>query len=200
MPVVDAFGLAYLVGALLVVLGSFHDAPQRAWRAYREGRMLQDPGYHVANAVSILVVISWILSVMAGIDQRVLPDYVPGPLARQLGLLVALVGFLVALWARRSLGAAFAPTAAVPADERIVDAGPYAHVRHPFYVGLMIALAGGVLVLDSLATLACLAALAPLVRAVAVKEESHLVEEVGEAYEAYRARVPRWLPRWPGGP
>jgi protein-S-isoprenylcysteine O-methyltransferase Ste14 len=29
-------------------------------------------------------------------------------------------------------------------------------------------------------------------------EEPHLQREFGEQYRAYKARTPRWLPRWPG--
>lgn len=192
---VDPLEIGYLAAAGLVALASFHDAPARLIEAHREGRVFDDAGYHAANVVSVLVVLAWLAAVLLGLD-RPLPG---GPLGgtpwRALGLGLAGAGFALGVWARVSLGSAFAPTAAVPPDERIVDIGPYEHLRHPFYVGLLLSLAGGVLVLDSVATLACLIALVPLVRAIAVLEERHLREEVGRAYEDYRARVPRWFPR-----
>lgn len=192
---VDALRVGYAVAAGLVALAAFHDAPGRLRRAHEEGRVLEGVGYHAANAASILLVAAWLTVLVLGWD-RSLPWALPArALLRWCGFGVALAGFGLAAWARRALGSAFVPTAAVPADERIVDVGPYAHVRHPFYVGLVLALAGGVLALDSLATLVCLVAMVLLVRAIAVREERHLVEEIGVAYEDYTARVPRWLPR-----
>lgn len=195
LGVVGLLEIGYLAAAGLVALASFHDAPGRLIEAHREGRVLEDVGYHAANLASVLVVAGWLLAILLGVDRRLPGEVFAGPTGRGVGLVLAGAGFALGVWARVSLGTAFAPTAAVPPDERIVDAGPYEHLRHPFYVGLLLALAGGVLVLSSLATLICLVALLPLVRAIAVLEERHLAEEVGRAYEDYRARVPRWLPR-----
>lgn len=186
--------LVYIAGAVSTGALAFRDAPQRLLRAYREGRVLDDPVYHVANGVSVLVVAAWIASVLAGWDAPLTGSGGIPWAVKIAGLGLASIGFGIAIAARIALGGAFAPTAAIPGDGRVVEAGPYRYVRHPFYAGLMLALAGGVLALDSRATLAALAALAPLVHAVAVREEAQLVEALGEAYERYLERVPRWVP------
>jgi len=80
----------------------------------------------------------------------------------------------------------------------VVEAGPFAHVRHPFYVGLLVALIAGSIALDSTTTLIVAIAMVPLVGTIARLEEAHLVDSLGEAYESYRERVPAWLPRWRG--
>lgn len=196
--VVGPVEIAYLAGAALVALVAFRDAPARMLEAYREDRVLDDAVYHAANAGSVLVVSAWLVAVLTGLDRPLSATVAPVSRLAWPGLVLAAGGFALALWARTSLGAAFAPAAVVPADERVVDAGPYGHVRHPFYVGLTAALAGGVLALDSWATLASLVLLWPLVRAVAVLEEAHLADELGAVYEDYRARVPRWVPRLGG--
>ncbi len=191
----DLLTMAYGLAALLLAVAAFHDAPVRWLRARREGRVVEDPVYHAVNAVSILVVVAWLAVLLVGLDRSVM-----GPLAgegglRVLGTGVGLLGFSLAAWARVAMAGAFAPTLARPPADRLIVQGPFAHLRHPFYAGLMLALAGGVLVLDSLATLVCLLVVLPMVASLARREETMLAETIGEPYETYRQRVPRWLPR-----
>jgi protein-S-isoprenylcysteine O-methyltransferase Ste14 len=76
-----------------------------------------------------------------------------------------------------------------------VIAGPYRRIRNPLYAGILVALAGCALAMGS-ATFA----IATLVMALAAHlvvvrgEEPRLASRFGDAYQAYRARVPRWLP------
>jgi protein-S-isoprenylcysteine O-methyltransferase Ste14 len=192
---VDALDLAYLVLLAATVAWAFRDAPGRLASAVREDRVLDRWTYHAVNAASVLVLAGWAVLAAVGVDAPLLGDAALGTPVRALGLAAAGAGFGLSAWARAALGSAFAPTAAVPPEGCVVDHGPYAHVRHPFYVGLLLALAGGVLALDSRATAAALATTVPLVRAIAVLEEEHIADELGEAYEAYAERVPRWVPR-----
>lgn len=191
----DVLVWIYVGAAIVVALVAFHDAPLRWLRARREDRILQDRVYHVANAVSILLLAAWLTALLAGLDRRLPAELGALPGLRGVGVALGLGGFGLALWARLALARAFAPTAAVPPGNRVVEEGPFAYVRHPFYLGMLVALAGGVLVLDSLATLVCLAALVPLVEVVARREEAHLSRALGQLYRDYRDRVPRWLPR-----
>lgn len=191
----DALAWIYGAAAVLLAVVAFRDAPVRWLEARREERVLEDWGYHAVNAASVLVVAAWIVAVLVGFDRSLPAELAARWWARALGLALGLVGFGFALWARVAIGKAFAPTAAVPPDRRIVDEGPFAHVRHPFYLGMLVAMAGGVLVLDSQATLVAWLVLLPLVDVLARWEEAFLVEELGPKYADYRERVPRWIPR-----
>lgn len=192
---VDALSLVYGVAAVLLVMVAFRDAPVRWLEARREERVLEDRLYHIVNAASIVVIAAWLAAVLTGFDRALPAEPAARQWVRAFGLALGLVGFGVALWARVAIGKAFAPTAAVPPDRRIVEKGPFAYVRHPFYLGMMVAMAGGVMVLDSQATLVAWVVLLPLVDTLARWEEAFLVEELGAAYSDYRARVPRWIPR-----
>jgi len=82
---------------------------------------------------------------------------------------------------------------------RLVVSGLYRHVRNPMYVGVLLALAGESLLTRSLplAVYAASFALAFHLRVV-LHEEPALQRAFGADFEAYRANVPRWLPRLPG--
>lgn len=193
----DVITWTYLGALALVGLVAFRDAPQRLRGAVDEGRLLEDPVYHGVNGLSVFVILAWLACVVLGFDARWLPDSPWRSPARLGGLYLSWLGFGVSIAARVTLSGAFAPTAAVPADGTVVDRGPYGLVRHPFYLGLLIGMVGGTVALDSLATVVALGLTVPLVHAIAVKEEGQLVRELGEPYERYRERVPRWIP-WIG--
>jgi protein-S-isoprenylcysteine O-methyltransferase Ste14 len=110
---------------------------------------------------------------------------------RGLGLGVLLLGLLVLAWGIRSLGRSLTPgTEPLPAAE-LVTSGPYHHVRHPIYTGLVLALTGYTLAWSNW-TLALLLGFLALkyFQAKASAEEEWLVERF-PGYKTYMRRVPR---------
>ncbi len=47
-----------------------------------------------------------------------------------------------AVWARRCLGSNWSSVVTLKEDHALIRTGPYAHVRHPIYTGLLLAIAG----------------------------------------------------------
>ena len=118
------------------------------------------------------------------------PSSVLGAPLVALGLvLVAWTIFLFATAGRGTL-APWDPTT------RLVVRGPYRHVRNPMISGVLFILVGEAALFESVpllvwfgAVFAVNAVYLPLV------EEPSLQRRFGDDYEAYRAHVPRWLPR-----
>lgn len=78
--------------------------------------------------------------------------------------------------------------------EALVVGGPYGFSRNPIYVGDLFVQAGIALALGWLWGLVLLPVSAwVLWRFVIRKEEAFLAERFGETYDAYRARVRRWV-------
>ena len=79
---------------------------------------------------------------------------------------------------------------------KLVVRGPYRHVRNPMIGGVACVLAGEAVVLGLLPLLLWLAAFV-VVNAVYLPlvEEPGLRRRFGDDYDAYRANVPRWIPR-----
>lgn len=76
----------------------------------------------------------------------------------------------------------------------LIESGFYRHSRNPIYVGFAVAHLGAALAFGSLwAAVGVLPALVVLRYAVIAREERHLERKFGEAYLAYKQRVPRWL-------
>jgi len=86
--------------------------------------------------------------------------------------------------------------APIDAPKRLVVRGLYRLTRNPMYVGVLATILGWAVLFRSVG----LALYAVGVGAcfhlfVVLYEERHLAERFGTEYDAYRARVPRWLPR-----
>ena len=87
--------------------------------------------------------------------------------------------------------------------ERLVVSGLYRFVRNPMYVGVLTALAGQVLLFQSLGLLIEFVVVAAMMGLfVRFYEEPRLTRTYGDEYLRYKQHVRRWIPRispWRGG-
>ena len=114
------------------------------------------------------------------------------------GALLYFPGLGLALWGRLVLGEMYNVSMAVGvqlhAGHRLIAAGPYAIVRHPMYVGIIMAAWGGLLLYRTwTCVFAAFVFLGLVVRAS--REERALAAEFGPEWDAYCRRVPGWFPR-----
>jgi protein-S-isoprenylcysteine O-methyltransferase Ste14 len=108
-----------------------------------------------------------------------------------------LAGLAFTWWGRIHLGRLWSGTIARKEQHRVVDGGPYRVVRHPIYAGLIAAVLSTALAEATPTALAGWAAIAVGLWLKARAEETFLVQEFGEAYRAYRRRVPMLVPFGP---
>ncbi len=78
---------------------------------------------------------------------------------------------------------------------KLVNSGVYAYVRHPQYVGFIAVIVGFLIQWPTLVTVIMAPILIVRYIHLAKKEEAVVAAEFPEAYEAYRKRVPAWIPR-----
>lgn len=110
------------------------------------------------------------------------------------GLAVFAGGIALRAWAILTLGRSYSHRVRTPeglATEGIVSSGPYRHLRHPAYTGMLVAHVGIAILFCNVFVVAavCLALLPALVRRILV-EEAHLLQL--PAYRAFatpRARL-----------
>lgn len=76
----------------------------------------------------------------------------------------------------------------------LVVGGPYAHTRNPMYLGHLVFTAGLAVATRSPLALALLAERWLRFQRRIETDERRLAERFGVDYEAYRMKVPRWLP------
>lgn len=107
-------------------------------------------------------------------------------------------GVSLYLWGYSTLKEQFSPSSSFGAelyqDQKLITAGPYQYIRHPMYLGGLLAAAGALLLFRTWAMLVySISTLAVILRAR--REEELLAEEFGSQWQAYVDRVPGWLPK-----
>jgi protein-S-isoprenylcysteine O-methyltransferase Ste14 len=113
------------------------------------------------------------------------------------GLGACVAGLSTALLARLELGTSYRPSSTLGArlgpSHRLVTTGPFAAVRHPMYLGLVLAAIGALALYRTWTTLLFVLQLPVLV--VRARREEKLLDRVfGASWRAYAGRVPAWLP------
>ena len=113
------------------------------------------------------------------------------------GALLYFPGMAFTLWGRLALGKNYFVSTGFGAqlfeDHQLITSGPFAIVRHPMYVGLILAAMGAVAIYMTWTTL-YFALFAPLTLVRAKREEHALAEEFGEQWRDYCKRVPAFIP------
>ncbi len=109
------------------------------------------------------------------------------------GLAISAAGIGFAVWARFAIGANWGMPMTLKQDHELVVTGPYAYVRHPIYFGILLAMAGSVLVLSLWWILILLLNGAQFVFA-ARREEKLMLGRFPEQYPAYMRRTPMLIP------
>ena len=111
------------------------------------------------------------------------------------GLALAVGSAVFAAWAMWSLGSSYGIRLDVFAGHRLKTDGPYAIVRHPMYLGIVLFHVGATLAFESLVLLAAtLLYVVPFTAIRIVYEERVLREAFGDRYAQYQRDVPPLLP------
>ncbi len=112
-----------------------------------------------------------------------------------LGIAIAALGTLLRVSAMRTLGEFYTRALLVTEEQRVVDRGPYAMVRHPGYAGSMMIWIGAALALGNLLTALATGALMFAAYGRRIRsEEAMLRSALGEQYEQYERRSWRLIP------
>lgn len=180
----STFLILLIAGFACNSASAFTAAFSRRW-GERRGRLLTGV---LRNVLGIPI---WVVGLVLAV-RAPSPLFFPRNMAATaLGWLFLLAGSAVQVLAL----AALRTRAALPSTrDTLVERGPYAHLRHPIYAGLLLQFAGIVLVRPTwTSALACgLGALWAVLQAKL--EELDLVQRL-PAYRAYLTRVPRFVPR-----
>jgi protein-S-isoprenylcysteine O-methyltransferase Ste14 len=118
-----------------------------------------------------------------------------GGAPRWAGVALVALGITLRIAAMARLGARFSPFLAVQREHGLETTGLYRRVRHPGYLGALLASFGAVLAFGSSLGLVPFALFALLMARRVAREEALLAARFGEEWIAYRARSGAFLPR-----
>jgi len=153
---------------------------------------------------SNLVVATVVFCVIAYLLWKPLPIQITWRAELFLMLIGAIIYFpclALYIWGLRSLGENFNASSGFGVrllrSHQLVTDGPFAYIRHPMYLAVILACWGGLLIYLTWTMLVfALMMLGVIIRAR--REDQALALEFGQAWLEYQQRVPGWLPRLKG--
>jgi protein-S-isoprenylcysteine O-methyltransferase Ste14 len=108
--------------------------------------------------------------------------------------LLALIGLIVALWARSTLGGNWSSDVVLKENHELIERGPYAYVRHPIYSGVLLMALGSAVISGRAGAFIVLAILFLGLWFKALQEERLLTKHFPEVYPKYKQRVKAFIP------
>lgn len=153
------------------------------------------PGEREETLTLKLFVLCGALMVAGGIAEYFLRDLRLWWPAFGVGLAVSISAFAIRRAVIRALGRFWSLHVEMRDGHEFIRSGPFARVRHPAYLSMILEHVGIALVLGSWITFVItMLIFLPTLRARVRREEVALVRQFGAAYEAYRATTPAILP------
>jgi protein-S-isoprenylcysteine O-methyltransferase Ste14 len=146
-----------------------------------------------------LGLVPWLLLIASAALVGNWPSLLPRGLELAFGILCALDGLCILLWAVVSFWRVGqgTPNPVVPTQQLVVS-GPYHHCRNPIQLGAIFYYLGLGTILASIVVGSAMFLLALVLGSAYHKfiEEKELAQRYGQAYEDYRRSTPFLFPRW----
>jgi protein-S-isoprenylcysteine O-methyltransferase Ste14 len=117
-------------------------------------------------------------------------------LGRWLGVALAACGIVLCVWARVHLGKYWSDKVVLKADHQLIRSGPYAHLRHPIYSGVLLGIAGTAVAVGEWRGVLAFVVMGSNYAFKAMREERILTRQFGDKYRQYQRHAGFALPRW----
>jgi protein-S-isoprenylcysteine O-methyltransferase Ste14 len=152
----------------------------------------------LSRSITLLMEFAGYLLVFAPINFGVLrfhviPRTIPSAL---LGVACTWAGIGIAIWARYHLAEYWSARITIKEGHQLIRTGPYTHLRHPIYTGLILATLGSAIVIDQWRCVlgVCLVTVGYCFKAK--REEAMLEKQFGEAFQEHRKHTGFLCPKF----
>jgi protein-S-isoprenylcysteine O-methyltransferase Ste14 len=167
--------ILYFVGFLLALV---------SFSGQARARLFEDPKVRMPPGVRFVRLLGQV-AMVACIGMMVFTPLTPGALVFPFGILIYAAGYGIMMVALHH----FKHT---PADQ-VVAAGPYRFSRNPQWVGLVLVLAGVAIMSGVWLYLGIILVVAIIYHLQILAEEKACLEQYGDSFRAYMAKIPRYF-------
>ena len=182
--------------ALLLVFGFAWAAAALYWtapvKAAQSGEFKWYRPLRLVVLAATFALLFWHATGVGGLGKRFLPTTLVFGLV---GFALALGGMAITLWARFVLGQFWSDRVIVQADHQLIRTGPYAHLRHPIYSGVLLGVLGTALVVGEWRGLLAFVLLLINYAIKAQREERILAERFQDQFQEHKMHAGFFLPR-----
>jgi protein-S-isoprenylcysteine O-methyltransferase Ste14 len=113
-----------------------------------------------------------------------------------LGMVLTWSGVGLAIWARYHLAENWSARVTIKEDHQLIRTGPYTHLRHPIYSGLVLATIGSALVIDEWRCVLGICLVLAGYCFKARKEEAMLSQQFGDAFREHQKHTGFLIPKF----
>jgi protein-S-isoprenylcysteine O-methyltransferase Ste14 len=153
---------------------------------------------HATSSTAMIVRIAVLLVVFFLILGRVavlhLPALPPTLLRSVAGDTVCVLGLLLALWARVTLGRNWSGNVTFKEGHELIRTGPYAVVRHPIYMGVLLMFIGTMIVVGRVEGIIVVVGMIPAFWMKLRAEERLMTRHFPTEYPAYKKQTKALIP------
>lgn len=146
-------------------------------------------------SVILILVMSVLSTIIPIIDWAYFSNHISNTPATIAGFIILWFGVILRNYSIRILGKHFTPTIQLQKDHTLITEGPYNIVRHPSYLGALLAIVGIAIFLNS--WIGAVAAVIAMMIAYVVRinaEEQVLKSLFGNVYVEYQKRTKKLIP------
>ena len=194
MPGVDSVRVGQVAlaeGVLWVVWLNYWWYAARGGSGDIHAEPARERAIHLALMVAAFMLLFAPLAGSAPNDQVLSPGETAAGFA---GIVLTALGLGFSIWARRHLADYWSGRITLKVGHRLVRTGPYAWVRHPIYTGVLLAVVGRALSVNTVAAwMGAVIAAGAYWRKIRL-EERVLMAHFGNEYTQYRAEVKALVP------
>jgi protein-S-isoprenylcysteine O-methyltransferase Ste14 len=176
------FGLAWAAAAL------YWSSPEKA---VQSGEFKWYRPLRLVVLAATFALLFWDATAIGFLGKRFLPTTA----CAGLGFALLLIGLGITLWARVVLGQYWSDRVIMQADHQLIRSGPYAHLRHPIYSGVLLGVLGTAVVLGEWRGLLAFALLLTNYVIKANREERILADRFQDQFQQHRTHAGFLLPR-----
>ena len=113
-----------------------------------------------------------------------------------MGGVMTWLGIALTIWARYHLAENWSARVTIKVGHELIRTGPYSHLRHPIYTGLLLASVGTAIAFGELRGLLGVCFMLAAFTIKARKEENMLIAQFSTAFEEHRRHTGFLLPRF----
>jgi protein-S-isoprenylcysteine O-methyltransferase Ste14 len=135
----------------------------------------------------------WRQTAVGLLGLRSLPDWKSIAIA---GFLVTILGLAMAIWARVHLGRYWSDRVVLQENHKLIRSGPYAHMRHPIYSGVLLGVFGTAVVLGEVRGVIAFLLLLTNYVFKARREERILAQQFGAEFSVHQKHAGFLLPKF----
>jgi protein-S-isoprenylcysteine O-methyltransferase Ste14 len=147
-------------------------------------------------SVVLIIIMSMLSTIIPIIDWAYFSDNTSSNgVLTIVGFVILWSGVLLRNYSIKILGKHFTATIQLQKEHKLISTGPYSAIRHPSYLGALLALVGSAMFLNSL--IGTFAAVVAMITAyvVRIKAEEKVLENLfGNEYQDYKNRTKKLIP------